>query len=653
MPAADKSNFRLDINALRAFAVLAVIAYHFDILGFPGGFVGVDVFFVISGFLITSQIQQSLIEGRFSFANFFTSRLRRIVPALAVMCFVILIFGWFYVLPSEYISHTKTAFQALFFGSNYAFGKTEGGGGYFDAVQTSVSPFLHTWSLSIEGQFYLILPFVWVLIYKLWNKRQEHLVFALLVIALTYFAYDTTQHTEQSFYSLPVRAWEFLVGASLVVLPVSLKRIFKSNLVANLSSAAGLICIFASVYFLNNTLLWPSAWTLLPVVGAVLVLLGQDASNTRWLIGNWLVQRIGDMSYSLYLWHWPLIVFAKYFANALSIEISVTITSVILLTTTALSYFSWRYVEKPVREKRTFWTNKKIVAAFVMIVFVFWSVWRTVAIGEGFANRFGGQIDPKVFVGMLKPPVYGATCIDDQRAPVHKDFAKVCQLHDDKSLKTEVLVWGDSHMHHYYPAFRKAAKELTMNGYFFTRGGCHATLLNETPWHRYSHPHESQFCIDFNAHIHNQYLSNPQIKTVVLGRKWFDGESVYQTIDLVKTLTKLDKKVVLIGAIPKPNINVLEVLLKRKAINLEPQQNITLAREKMAYLDGIDDYVKQQLATEIAEGKVIWVQAMDYFCTATDCSLVKDGINNYWDASHITEAKALEFTEEFKRALRN
>lgn len=275
------------------------------------------------------------------------------------MCFVILIFGWFYVLPSEYISHTKTAFQALFFGSNYAFGKTEGGGGYFDAVQTSVSPFLHTWSLSIEGQFYLILPFVWVLIYKLWNKRQEHLVFALLVIALTYFAYDTTQHTEQSFYSLPVRAWEFLVGASLVVLPVSLKRIFKSNLVANLSSAAGLICIFASVYFLNNTLLWPSAWTLLPVVGAVLVLLGQDASNTRWLIGNWLVQRIGDMSYSLYLWHWPLIVFAKYFANALSIEISVTITSVILLTTTALSYFSWRYVEKPVREKRTFWTNKK------------------------------------------------------------------------------------------------------------------------------------------------------------------------------------------------------------------------------------------------------------------------------------------------------
>lgn len=95
--------------------------------------------------------------------------------------------------------------------------------------------------------------------------------------------------------------------------------------------------------------------------GAVLVLLGQDASNTRWLIGNWLVQRIGDMSYSLYLWHWPLIVFAKYFANALSIEISVTITSVILLTTTALSYFSWRYVEKPVREKRTFWTNKKLL----------------------------------------------------------------------------------------------------------------------------------------------------------------------------------------------------------------------------------------------------------------------------------------------------
>ncbi len=653
MSTQETSTFRLDINALRAVAVLAVIAYHFDIPGFTGGFIGVDVFFVISGFLITSQIQQSLEAERFNFANFYVSRLRRIFPALAVMCFSILVFGWFYMLPDEYVSHTKNAFQALYFGSNHAFGKVAGDGGYFDAVKTSVSPFLHTWSLSIEGQFYLVFPIVWVLIFKYWRKWQTSIVFASFVIATAYFAFDATHHTNLSFYSLSVRAWEFLAGACLVILPQRAQYIFSRKAVANASSIVGISCILFSIYFIDPKVLWPSEWTLLPIVGAILVLLGQNTASTGWLFSNWLVQRMGDISYSLYLWHWPVIVFAKYFADALILEIDATKTSALLLVTVFLAFISWRFIEKPIREKREFWTNKKLVISFFSVMVAFWCIWRLVALSEGFSNRFAGQINHKDTVEMFKPPAYGTTCFDDQRKPVNKDASKACLLNTDKAAqKTEVLVWGDSHMHQYYPAVIKAAQELSVNGYFLSRGGCHATLPNEMPMQRHTIPQEMQFCNDFNTFVHDKFVANPQIKTIVLDRLWFDGEAVIQTIELVKALTKMGKKVVLIGAIPKPEFNPGEILLKRKSINLDLQINIAIERKKIAYLDGIDIFVTQHLAAEISQGKVIWVDAMSYFCDAHKCDIVKNGVSNFWDASHITEGKALEFTEAFKKALR-
>jgi peptidoglycan/LPS O-acetylase OafA/YrhL len=648
----DKPLFRQDINALRAFAVLAVIAYHFDIIGFGGGFVGVDIFFVISGFLITTQIQQSLVDSQFSFVNFYVSRLRRIVPALAVMCFAILVLGWLYIFPSDYISYSKNAFQALYFGSNHSFGVVEGGGGYFDAVQTSVSPFLHTWSLSVEGQFYLILPVLWVLIYKRWRNWQTSIVFALLAIALSYFAYDTAHHTSQSFYSLSVRAWEFLVGACLVVVPIRCKRFFEIKSVANASSLVGLSCIFLSVHFINVSMLWPSAWTLLPVMGAVMVLLATDAASSRWLFHNWFVQRTGDLSYSLYLWHWPVIVFAKHFISAYDAELNANIIFALLCATVAASYVSWKYIEKPVRKNRKFWTNTKIIYGFIIVVVVFWGVWRKVAINIGFPNRFeiiGGDV---ALQNAPQPPSYGAKCIDDQRKPVDKDKTRVCKLNDNSAIAPEVLVWGDSHMHHYYPAWRKAAHDLSINGYFMARGGCHAAPWGEESWQRYYKSHETRYCLDFNSNVHVNFLNQESVKTVVLGRKWFDGEAVTQTIELSKQLTRMGKKVILIGAIPKPEFNVGEAMIKRKVINFSTPKNIFISREKMAYLDNIDQYVKVQLALEIANKKVIWIDAMKYFCSDKKCNLIENDVPNFWDASHITEAKALEFTEEFKRALK-
>jgi peptidoglycan/LPS O-acetylase OafA/YrhL len=251
-----KLDFRTDINALRAFAVISVIGYHFSVPGFAGGFAGVDVFFVISGYLITSQIQQNLASKRFSFLDFYISRIRRIFPALAAMCFCVLLFGWFYTLPAQYVADAKTAFDAAYFNSNTGFILKDKSAGYFDSVNKTISPLLHTWSLSIEGQFYLFFPLFWVFAGKKLSKYLLHVVMGALVLALGYFAFDVQHHTNASFYSLTVRAWEFLAGAVLLIMPTKSVK----TAAANFLQIIGLITLLCCTYFLSSEFLWPSFW---------------------------------------------------------------------------------------------------------------------------------------------------------------------------------------------------------------------------------------------------------------------------------------------------------------------------------------------------------------------------------------------------------
>lgn len=653
MPVTDinKSTFRLDINALRAFAVLAVVAYHFDIPYFGGGFVGVDVFFVISGFLITSQIQQSLVAGRFSYTHFFASRIRRIFPALAVMCFSVLVFGWFFIFPSEYINYAKNAFQALYFGSNHAFFK-ESGGGYFDAVQTSVSPFLHTWSLSVEGQFYLILPILWVLIYKHCRKWQNTIIFAFLAIAAAYFAYDTANHNEQSFYSLPVRAWEFLAGACLVVLPVRMLQLLAVKWVAKICSAFGLFLIFGSVHFFNASLLWPSGWTVLPVVGAMLVLSANNVPSTHWLFKNWFVQRTGDLSYSLYLWHWPLIVFAKKYASIYQRQLSVIEIVTLLIVTIALAFLSWRYVESPIRKNKIFWTNKLLSIVVVLVLLAFWGVWRSLSIAKGAPERLAEYTKKEVLNGQDKfifPYTKQCSLVTGQSSELNLCVVYKSKNVGDKTRLPDFIVWGDSHAHHYLPAISEASNASDLSGLMVTKAACRPTLPNEVAYH--SSKAEQLSCTNFNNNVNTLIAVLPSVNTIILGRMWFHGETVIQTIKLTKSLVAAGKKVILIGALPDPGFDVPQIWRERNVWGRQTIDEISQPNDKNG-LVLIDQYVKDELTQEIAFGHVVFLDAMRHFCDQTKCYLVKNGEKNFVDHNHITEAKALEFTEEFKRALK-
>ncbi len=333
-----KNSFRPDINGLRAWAVIVVILYHFGIPGFSGGFIGVDVFFVISGYLMTRIIVQGLEQKNFSIRSFYLARARRIIPALLVLCFFLLIGGWFTLTPIDYKQLGYHVMASLLFFSNHRFASEAG---YFDTASHE-KWLLHTWSLSVEWQFYLILPVILVLLWRFFPGRRTVITFSglALLASLALSVVMTSTKPSDAFYFLSTRAWEMLAGG-LVFLLMQKRSI--SPLVARLAELIGFALIIASTYYLSTYTPWPGAWALMPVIGAVLVLIAARPSslftNTR------AAQWFGNCSYSLYLWHWPLVVSLVYLEK----QHDSLLISCGLILTLLLGWASYRFIENPTR----------------------------------------------------------------------------------------------------------------------------------------------------------------------------------------------------------------------------------------------------------------------------------------------------------------
>lgn len=334
---ATESSFRRDINGLRAWAVAAVILYHFDVPGFNGGFAGVDVFFVISGFLMTQIICKTLARGDFSLSAFYLARAVRIIPALAVMCGVLLAAGWFALLPQDYKTLGSHTTYSLAFLSNVEYWLEAG---YFD-TSSHEKWLLHTWSLSVEWQFYLLLPLILPGLWKLAPglRAQRKLLLLLACASLAACIWTTAASPSTAFFLLHTRAWEmlaggliFLAGDAFAASP-SRRRLFE---------AAGLSLIVASFILFDAGSVWPSWRALLPVAGTVLVLMA--ARQSPWT-GNRVAQWLGDRSYSLYLWHWPVhvvLVYAGWADKGLAIVAGLAVS-------TLLGALSYAWIEVPSR----------------------------------------------------------------------------------------------------------------------------------------------------------------------------------------------------------------------------------------------------------------------------------------------------------------
>lgn len=332
------TGFRSDINGLRAWAVMAVVFYHFNVPGFSGGFVGVDVFFVISGYLMTSIVVKGLEVGHFSLLDFYAARVRRIVPALLVLCVVLLGVGYFVVPPSDYEQLARHAIAALGFFSNNRFSSEAG---YFD-VASHQKWLLHTWSLSVEWQFYMLLPIVLAAVWRFWPGRTAQLIVFLLGGALSFAASAvmTSQSSSGAFYLLQARAWEMLAGGLVFLLARRLDFEQRTKVATEL---LGLVMIALAVLVFDGGTAWPGWRAALPVLGAMMIL-AAHRDRSLWTGGH-VAQWLGDRSYSLYLWHWPVVValgFVEQEKNPLAISAGIALTLL-------LGHASCRWVELPVR----------------------------------------------------------------------------------------------------------------------------------------------------------------------------------------------------------------------------------------------------------------------------------------------------------------
>jgi len=322
--------FRKDINGLRAFAVIGVLLFHFNASWMPGGFAGVDVFFVISGFLMTGIIFRGLEQESFSILDFYVARANRIIPALALLCLVLLVFGWFYLTPLEYRALGKHAASSIGFLSNFVYWSEAG---YFDAASHE-KWLLHTWTLSAEWQFYIIYPLILVVMRKFLSiKTLKLTILVATVLAFIFCVYSTYKWPNASYFLLSARAWEMLIGGVAYLYPFALPEKKKKFV-----ELIGLALVIGSYFLISAKNAWPGYLALFPVLGSFLII--QAQRNDSIITSNIVFQKIGTWSYSIYLWHWPLVVIIYTFALP---EYYVYLG---LALSILLGFLSYKYVEK-------------------------------------------------------------------------------------------------------------------------------------------------------------------------------------------------------------------------------------------------------------------------------------------------------------------
>ncbi|MFK3797375.1 acyltransferase family protein [Pseudomonas sp. NPDC088444] len=487
---------RRDIDGLRALAVIPVVLYHFGFGLFSGGFVGVDVFFVISGFLITSIIFREISAGRFSFVDFWARRARRIIPALSVMMLAALAVGWVLMPANDYSQLGRAVRYQAMFVSNILFMRQDG---YFNPA-SDFKPLLHTWSLSVEEQYYILFPLLMVLLTR-YLRHWRWILLGLLIVSFALNIAVIKRQPDAAFFLLPMRAWELLCGAMLAVFPVS-DRKFSPWLYQGVS-LAGLLAVLYAIFGLDKYTPFPGWAALLPVLGATAMIWANGHASTwagRLLSGRAMVA-VGLISYSWYLWHWPVFVYA----NAVSVDgMQALEASGWVILTLVLAWLSWRLIELPFREKRLLAGRKPVLFAGLTALLVIGLAGQVVRSGDGIPDRLSGQA------------LQYAQARDWQRGQKEcllqrdsEDMSKICRFGGDEQTPPMQLVWGDSHAAALKPAIEADAERYGIPVWLASLSGCLPILGHET----------RPQCQDFNQAT-LQSIREHKIRDVVLAARW-------------------------------------------------------------------------------------------------------------------------------------
>lgn len=502
--------YRADISGLRAVAVIPVVLFHADPRLVPGGFVGVDVFFVISGFLITSLIAQDMAQGRFSLAHFYDRRVRRILPAYVLMALVTTLAALVLFPPRMLTAFGESLKYASVFLANQHFLSTIH---YFNPGAIE-QPLLHVWSLAVEEQFYLLWPLLLMVIsHPRLAKARPYVVAALFAISLAVATRNAVLRPERAFFNFNGRAWELLLGASL---GLGLLPALKSQRTAELLAALGLALIAGACAFFGEGMIFPGVSALVPTLGALFILwAGTDGRTTRVgrLLGREPMAWIGLISYSLYLWHWPLIAFVRLYLGP---DLSLFMVAVLVLASVALAALSWRFVEVPLRrgglrqrggEARSIATG---VAALAVLVGVGWLL----AASGGLPGRAsaGARAAETEAVTTWPPRPHCLVLANVDRPPAD------CRFGATEAGAPRIALWGDSYGNQHGPAVDALAREEGFGVLQMTKAACAPGERAVTGFG--AHRVETEVCERFRAAALAQILADPTIRMVVIAGAW-------------------------------------------------------------------------------------------------------------------------------------
>lgn len=625
----EANRYRPDIDGLRAIAVGSVILFHLGYLS--GGFVGVDVFFVISGYLITSILKRELENDRFSISAFYERRIRRIFPALLFVFTVTTVLAYRYLLPGELREYARSLLAALLSGSNIFFWQQSG---YFDAP-SSTKPLLHTWSLAVEEQFYLFFPLLLSLVYRRAPRRIAVVLWTLAGVSLALCIALTPSSPNFSFYWPITRIWELLVGSLVAVSDLHLlRRVW----LRNISSILGLVMLLTSVKALTAHIAFPGYAALLPCIGAALLV--ASGAHGKTMVGRLLsfkpLVSMGLISYSLYLWHWPLIVFAN---TGLPVAVGKP-HWVVKLMIVLLSFFaavlSWRFVERPFRRarpgsvrRRVFitagWTAGLTALSAVVILFA-----------QGFPDRFSAEAQSiasypeRSEAGAHQLYRLGSCFISSGNT--YKDFRVDPCLKIDQR-RTNYLLMGDSHAADLY--YGLAQTFPAKNFLQATVAGCRPTL-EPTP----GAVHE---CELLNQFIFKSFLPNHPVSYVILSARWApsDLKRLGATISYLK---QLGVKTIIVG----PCIEYDTPLPRLLAISIDEHDAHLPARHRLASFAELDEAMSNEAAQ-------VWhVPYLSFFpilCPGSNClTMLPNNVPLQDDTDHFSVPGSVYVSEQWRRA---
>jgi peptidoglycan/LPS O-acetylase OafA/YrhL len=529
--------YRPDIDGLRAVAVLSVIFFHISVSGFPGGFLGVDIFFVISGYLITEVVVREVANGRFSFIDFYERRFRRIFPAFFVMLAFSSLTAYFFLAPDEFVTFARSVVGAITFSSNFYFwSKT----GYFNAPADGY-PLLHTWSLAIEEQFYLFYPLILIVGIQ---RLKSLLLLIVCLLASASFGLSiwlATWNADAAFYFSPARVWELLLGSLLVLLR---SRTLRPAWVLESLSVAGVVMIALGLALVGGANIFPRA--LMPCLGTALVIFAgsQRATFVTGWLGATALLLIGKMSYSLYLWHWPIFVFGKI---ALDRPLELAEATLLLALTFCSGAASYYIIEQPYRGSDGVFRQKGIFISSGVMVAMFAVLAAATIDKEGFPRRFNKNLE------LDDPDVQHKLCLLTNQQSISEWGGERCLLNQISG--PTVLLWGDSYAAHYWPAFYARRSLLRFNVVQLTLEACAPALRPDS--------NASLACQSFNREA-DKIIRSYNITSVIIAANWriyghsdFQQQMLFERLaDTISGLRARGIKVVVIGQTANFNIRV-------------------------------------------------------------------------------------------------